>query len=358
MKIGLLFLLSVLAMCNPAYANTLQIRVEQPDTYKRMSGIDTVYIFLSGVIDANSPKRLANVLKDERNHFADVYINSPGGNLLAGMELGRQLRQSGATVNIGIGGVKPRKDLKEMPFIDVKPGICFSACSLTFLGGVYRFISEGSKFGVHRFYSNSGPSPDDLALGQMLSATISSYIRDMGVSGDLFNYMVTAGPEEMFVIPKNELKKLNVVNNGRQLATWSIEAVEGGQYLRGEQITLYGRGKMVFLCTEKSVGMLSFYEAGQERANQIASGNWAHSLLLKNSTVLPLSKPIHIDIVGDEIEQSFKLTKREVDLITTSDSVGHAMQVSRDAPSFVGFTIDVIDKTHKDRVKNFLNNCF
>src|SRR6516164_3633218 len=77
-------------------------------------------------------------------------INSPGGNLLAGIRLGEMLRAGGFATEVGFDlldhGAHPAFGNRASKRI---PGICASACAYMFLGGVERTISAGSKFGVH-----------------------------------------------------------------------------------------------------------------------------------------------------------------------------------------------------------------
>ena len=85
---------------------------------------------------------------------------------------------------------------------------------------------------------------------------------------------------------------------------------------------------------------MSFYEAGTKRANEIARGNWEHSLLL-GTTMTPLPVPDKISVVGDEIQTLFDLDNMQVQAIASSSSFGHAMQLYREAPMFVGCQIDI-----------------
>src|SRR4029453_10003342 len=159
---------------------------------------DTALLYLDGRIDAGAPERLTKAL-DTINGRIAIWLNSPGGNLFAGMQLGRVIRKHGASTHI----IDSRTLL---------PGECYSACSLAFLGGVYRFNDNGARYGVHRASFQDGPTTGDRDLAPELSASIKSYIREMGVDVRLFDLWVKAAPDEMYVLSERQAKDLGVVN--------------------------------------------------------------------------------------------------------------------------------------------------
>ena len=340
-----------------AHAGAMTIRVESPDSFKVLSQIPRVNIFLEGEIDAGAPARLAPVLKRAEETGADVYLDSPGGSLLAGMEIGRMLRRAGANTHVGSAVIqKPDPRYPGAQLMDALPGGCYSSCALAFLGGVYRFMNDGSKYGVHRFSRDARPSPEDLESAQVISAAVGAYIREMGAAPEVFDLMVQAGKDSIRVLTPTELTRLNVINKGRMAPEWSIEAIEGAQYLRGFQDTVHGYGKAVFACSSNGAVLMSFYEAGTKRANEIARGHWEHSLLL-GTTMTPLPVPDKISVVGDEIQTQFDLDNIQVTAIASSSSFGHAMQLSREAPVFVGYQIDIPQGKTSQKVGSFLRNC-
>jgi hypothetical protein len=182
------------------------------------------------------------LLKEVTTHGiegASVYLNSPGGDLMEGVELGRLIRRFGFDTYVGQESSEEFKHL---------PGQCYSACVLAFVGGRYRYDTPSSKIGVHRFYTESTTNAD-MDIAQILSATITNYLTEMDVDIGLFDRMSKAGKNEIYVLGKDDLKKLRVVNDGRFPAKWTIEVREGTFYLRGEQRTRVGGGKVIFICT-------------------------------------------------------------------------------------------------------------
>ncbi|WP_217540236.1 hypothetical protein, partial [Stenotrophomonas sp. GbtcB23] len=51
---------------------------------------------------------------------------------------------------------------------------------------------------------------------------------------------------EIKILSLQELKPLGVITGGGTPVTWSLQAVEGALYVRGERDSLYGHHKMLF----------------------------------------------------------------------------------------------------------------
>lgn len=145
----------------------------QAVTFKHPDGRSApAEIYIDGEITPALPRQLAASLASNSIERGTIYLNSIGGDLQAGLELGEFIRKTGFNTAIGKRGNAYGKPT---------PGSCQSACLMTFAGGVYRFAEPRTFFGIHRFYSRSSGS-EDLALGQVLSAAITGYLLRMGVS--------------------------------------------------------------------------------------------------------------------------------------------------------------------------------
>lgn len=347
---------AVLLITASAQAGTLSIRVERPDFFKLVSNDNSWNIILEGEIDPGAPARVAAALKQIGRDGADVYLRSPGGSLLAGIEIGRLIRREGANTYLGGLVTQPSAEFGGRPVSKPMPGGCYSACALAFLGGVYRYSNSGSEYGVHRFSSTAAPTSTDMDKAQIISAAVNAYIREMDVDPELFDLMVQAGKDKIRVLNSGELTRLQVVNNGRKRPEWTIEATDGGQYLRGVQDSVHGQGKAVLYCQKGQMYYLSYYQGSAERAQQVASGSWYHSVMLPNQ-VMPLPRPTELKANGNEIYAMWPLPAEYARAIATSASIGHAMQLSREAPTFVGYSIDIPPGPASQRVGAFIRNC-
>jgi hypothetical protein len=159
-----------------------------------------IQVYLDGEIDPDAPKRLTQALGSVNGKFS-ILLNSRGGNMFAGMELGRVIRKRGAWTKIAVRNTRTGgADL---------PGECYSACSLAFLGGRYRHIAEGSVYGVHRASLSTDTNVD---LSSHLSEAVKSYMLGMGADPRLYDWWRKAGSRDMYLLSKREAKALRVVN--------------------------------------------------------------------------------------------------------------------------------------------------
>lgn len=328
----------------PLMAFATTVTIEQPDLYDITAGRSSWKIFIDGPINRESPAQVQKALEMSGDNGAVVYFNSPGGNLLSGIEIGRLIRSHSASTILGQR--KPGISL-------VQPAECHSACSLAFLGGLYRFSIEGSVYGVHRFSSIAGPSDSDLDTAQILSAAVSTYIREMGVDPQLFDLMASTAKDEIYVVSPQKMRGLRVVNDGRQPAEWTIEANGGIQYLKGSQETQHGLAKALFVCANRGFLFHSIYDAGV-KSERIAQGGWHHSLMI-NGKAQPIA-PDKLQVVNGQLNSTFQISWLNAVAISQAESVGHAMQISPDAPTFIGYQIE-IDGRSRQKVQGFMEAC-
>jgi len=300
---------------------------------------DTTLVYLDGTIDAGAPDRLSAALEETRGKVA-VWLNSPGGNLFAGMQLGRVIRKHGASTHI----IDSRT---------LRPGECYSACSLAFLGGVSRFNDNGARYGVHRA-SVAGAAVRDRDLGQDLSAVIESYIREMGVDDRLFDLWVKAGPDEMYILSRREARELGVVNDGRMPPEWSVAALPGGSRLEGKQSTPSGTGNVFFSCDKKQTVFGAVDEARGTDAPADAQG-WSHWLTIDGDQGKPL-KPLDVSKRDGVIHSTFVLPADLVRRAMSAKQIGHRMSPSNDRSRSLGDSVD-IDDDSASMVRNFLRRC-
>ena len=194
-------------------------------------------VFGNGSIDLETGAHLTKLVTDNAIPGRSIlYLNSPGGNTVGGMKLGRAIRAAGLFTYIGQAGVE--EAIGEFRYRKSEPGGCYSAGALAFLGGVHRWIDDKSEYGVHRFYADADPGSD---VAQRLSSQIVDYISEMGADPALFSEMTKAGRDEINVLSAERLRHLGVTNGGLNKTAWTIESVgEGGLYFKGERVTWRG----------------------------------------------------------------------------------------------------------------------
>lgn len=160
-------------------------------------------LYLDGMIEPGADLRLAKFVDEQRILRADVYFNSPGGSLLAGMAIGRVLREHGFDTHVGRRTADARRPAG---------GVCFSACPFAYAGGLRRSLRKDSELGVHRA-RNRVPVPDDEAFDRRVRADAIDYLIEMGVRPDLVELMQDVPPGGIRVLTRHEATDLQLVNS-------------------------------------------------------------------------------------------------------------------------------------------------
>ncbi len=160
-------------------------------------------IYLDGEIETGADTRLAQLLAEHGISTASVYFNSPGGSLLAGMAIGRLLREKGFATSVGKRTADPRRPA---------PGVCYSACPFAYAGGKFRTLEEGSVLGLHRA-ENRVPVPDEAAFERRVRNDATRYVIEMGVSVELVTLMAEVPYPEMRLITREEAERFGLVTS-------------------------------------------------------------------------------------------------------------------------------------------------
>jgi hypothetical protein len=242
---------------------------------------DTPAIFADGDFTPDTPAALKSFLTRSGQPTRDrmIYFNSLGGDLSAGMEVGKLVRK--AELNTGVA--RNSRDPGQANLIDldfnsrVYPGHCVSACSLAFLGGVKREVKPGSIFAVHQVSMNcvdkrkalkSYPwvampgvnyCPDlneALTMMQVANGVVVEYVRSMGVDPIFLTEMSRAGPEAINTLPEDKLREYRIIYEFRT-ESWEFQTDAQGQfflqYLHGDQ---WRRDKVEIYCNRTNAPRL------------------------------------------------------------------------------------------------------
>lgn len=303
-------------------------------------------IYFSGEIAQSTPKQFLDLVLSTRTSHATVYFDSIGGDLLAGIELGEHIRKAGFNTAIGKAGASYGR---------AGIGKCQSSCVLSYAAGYYRFAEHGSSIGIHRFYRKSS-GVQDLDVGQLLSAAVTSYLIRMGTDPALFEKMAQVGRGRMHTLHPAEAVQLNLTNNGILPVEWSIVGKSGQVYLRGQQETWNGTGKLLFSCENNNrVKLTALYDAGAN-TSKIAYESVSYSLRL-DSRFIPVEPPVLRDrpnVQGDYIMATMILTPALTSSIRNAFMIGFAFH-PRDSGQFFGFSISA--RQDQDTIHSFIAHC-
>lgn len=242
---------------------------------------DQPAIFADGDFTTETPAAFRAFLARSGQPTRDrtVYFNSLGGDLSAGMEVGRIIRR----MELNTGVARNTRDPSQANLIDldfnsrVYPGHCVSACSLAFLGGVKREVKPGSIYAVHQVsmncvdkrkalsqfpwvpmpHVNYCPDLDEaLTMLQVANGVVVEYVRSMGVDPIFITEMSRAGPDAINALPEDKLKEYRIAYEFRT-ESWEFQTDSAGQfflqYLHGDQ---WRRDKVEIYCNRTNAPRL------------------------------------------------------------------------------------------------------
>lgn len=139
------------------------------------SGLGAPLITVAGELDLADTVEFLRKTQDLPD--AVVLLESPGGNAVAGVQIGRAIRQKG--------------------FRTVVPSAinCASACALAWLGGTPRLMAENSQIGFHAAYVNRGGRP---RKSPAANAVVAEYLRGLALPSRVIAHITGAPPEKMY----------------------------------------------------------------------------------------------------------------------------------------------------------------
>ncbi len=150
------------------------------------------YINATGRVDEKDADRLSFfLLRHATKELKRVALDSDGGSLSGGMQLGQILRNQNMEVFVEAG--------KQ----------CLSACFFAFIGGSKRNLLGDGRIGVHQFRFID--SVDDTAsTAQEVAAGLVSYTSEMGINLGVFEKAFATAPEDMHIFSNSELFDYNI----------------------------------------------------------------------------------------------------------------------------------------------------
>lgn len=310
-------------------------------------------IYVDGEIGPNDAFRLeAEIVANGSPPYSTVYFNSPGGSLSAGIEIGRVIRKYGFNTAIAV--------YSNSSGYDEVGAACFSACTLAYLGGVFRYASEKDLYGVHRFYSVVQTGQVE-QTAQIASGEIVSFLSDMGISSDFFIEMTKTGSDSIRIISADQMLEMGISNNGTGKTTWSITSSKdtgSGSflYLKGERNTVFGINKIIFYCVPKDGIWMGVIYDPQGRFEE-AKGMLAITAELDGKS-FDFSNQLWgpIEIVNGWANASFSISPEQWSLIKRSQEMSVMFQHVKDAPIFLGINAMPLQDA-KDLMSGLSSTC-
>ena len=301
-------------------------------------------IYASGPIDVDAGNRFRKYLNDNRvPPHSFVYLDSRGGSVVGGINLGRVFREYNLEVDVG------RHSSGQ-----TQQGECFSACALAFLGGEFRYLKKGSRYGVHRF-SFPNDASTNIDVTQVLFAAIAEYVRSMDVDPSLLGLSAITASEDMAEPSASQLLEWRVINNGFSSPKWTLESVPEGVYLKGERNTRYGINKFILGCDDGRP-MLYVIIDPQGRG-ELITGFRADSLYVDGRALRIENLLLRKRLVNGWVNATYILPDTYLNFLRAAKkSVGVTMQGGYDAGIFFGFDAMPFDEGIK-KLPGFLRTC-
>jgi len=146
-------------------------------------------VAIEGKITSGDADKLEWLLT-KRSHSPEFFLQSPGGNLLEAMTMGRLLRTSFASI-------ETKRNKCGGPGQAV---CCASACALVYLGAAR--WNPGDVLGLHRpTLEDLGEEDYSKARTALEDASILTqrYLKEMEIDGRVFDDMMRTGPEQLVI---------------------------------------------------------------------------------------------------------------------------------------------------------------
>lgn len=301
------------------------------------NAVEGCYIVAEGKIDSETPERFQTFLKDEHLDGFKILLNSTGGSLTAGLELGRLIRAAGLQSLVG-------RWKAEGSFGDVvNDASCLSACAYSFLGGETRDLPKGNKIGFHQFFlsgqndlfKTEAARSMAIAGSQKVSALLISYIVEMGVDARIFSRATEAARDEIFFPSREQLTEYELVTR-EGFAPFILEPYASGIIAASKrldvpraydvvtQLTAYCKnGGARFLLSAPQHGLstgMDFFDAGMRFLPDSLG-----SVLLSEKDVRIWSSPqsgfVELSFTADQIARLYAAEKVSV-FLTTARAAG------------------------------------
>ena len=258
--------LSLLAACLgaglPAHAqksaqrdtpsNQLAMQVNDDRMTLSMARVPQVYLY--GPIDIDAPHRFEALMKSGKIPAgSDIYLNSPGGSVDAGMALGRLIRQGSMVTHLGTPRLPKRSNV-----VVNRSAICEGACAYAYLGGLYRWAASGSdRIGFPTYAAQHAPEQ------------VNAYLKDMGIDAAALTAAPETGAADPTLWPSaDQMIAKGLANNGRLNLIATYKYMQGAPYLELKQDDRNGEHKIAFLCKPGGAELTTYDTIGAVRARQ------------------------------------------------------------------------------------------
>jgi len=228
-------------------------------------------VYLYGEIDADAPQRFATLVASGKVPAgSDIYLNVTGGDLKAGMALGRIFRAQGMATHLGA-----RRQPKGAS-LAARTAMCVDACTYAFFGGRYRWTPSGNdRIGLTAAAAGGG------AGSSQTTPEVAAYLKSMGINLDALGPSAHADKDGVVWLKADTMIAAGLANNGRLAPTATYDLTPPGPTLELRQIDRQGEHRLKVQCEPGKTTVTGYDPIGVQRAREIVARN-AHSYLELN----------------------------------------------------------------------------
>jgi hypothetical protein len=184
-----------LALAISTAANAADISVSQCEP-KTVGCAITV---IKGKIEPGDDRKFAKVIEANKIEWSRVALHSDGGQMLAGLAIGRMIKAKGFETWIGNGWR------------------CMSICAAIWLAGNPHSVHDGARIGFHSAWEfdklDKNGNPTNTAKRVVSgpgNAIIGGYYRDLGLSDDAIWYLTSAAPNSAVWLDRSSAAMLGL----------------------------------------------------------------------------------------------------------------------------------------------------
>jgi hypothetical protein len=326
----------------------LSVQVNDDRLTLTVTKVPQVYIY--GTIDANAPSRFEALMKSGKiPNGSDIYLNSIGGDINAGIALGRLFRSGAMVTHLGT----PRPKLRSASYV-VKTAICSDACAYAYLGGLYRWAPTGSdRIGFPMHYMGD-PKPGDTTQPAQAPDNITSYLQDMGTHPKVLAQSSSATSNGEVWLNADQMLQTGLANNGRLFLSATYSLVAGAPFLELKQTDRNGEHRITMLCKRGNIELAAYNIVGAVQARQVVShGVHAYFELNQKELVPPQTTSATLD--NDTVVLNRTYPANQLTNIVRAQALG-AWVVDRNSAFRYGFAYEVTGIRRS--LQQFYDNCW
>ncbi|WP_254425082.1 hypothetical protein [Rhodanobacter sp. B04] len=248
-------------------ARTEQLSFQVNDDRMTVSVAGRPQVYLYGVIDADAPQRFEALVRSGKIPAgSDIYLNSPSGDLAAGLALGRLFRASSMATHLGT----PRRTGRA-GYQGIKAAFCTGACAYAYFGGLYRWAPTGNDhIGLTRDHVQAATSSGS-PLAEPAAGELDAYLKDMGIEPGRLAAMLTSAADSPVWLSADQMTASGLANNGRLPLTAKTVLLPPMPSLELDQDDRSGSHRLVLQCRPGNVTLTAYDFVGKTRAREIVS---------------------------------------------------------------------------------------